>query len=161
MLKRKAGTVHRNKKGADAGFRQTAPLKRKLFFLRGGSGGLRARRGGQTGFGHLARAETLREFLHASGGVDKFLLTGEKGMAGRANAEAEILFGGAGVIDRAAGADDLAFHIFGVDIRFHGSREKYLNLKGEQAPSGSVAPSAGPRSQISFGNASCSSRNFI
>src|ERR1700683_1634350 len=134
MLKRKAGTVHRNKKGADAGFRQTAPLKRKLFFLRGGSGGGRARGGGQTGFGHLARAETLREFLHASGGVDELLLTGEKGMAGRANAEAQVLFGGAGVIDRAAGADDLAFHIFGVDIRFLGRRATYLNSLGGQAP---------------------------
>ena len=38
------------------------------------------------------------------------------------HAEAEILLGGTGVVDRAAGANDLAFHIFGVDIRFHGSR---------------------------------------
>jgi hypothetical protein len=36
------------------------------------------------------------------------------------------------MIDRAAGADDLAFHIFGVDIRFHGSRELYPNPKREQ-----------------------------
>jgi hypothetical protein len=42
------------------------------------------------------------------------------------------------VIDRAAGADDLAFHIFGVDIRFHGSRAKYLNLNGEQARIGAA-----------------------
>ena len=45
------------------------------------------------------------------------------GMAGRANTKAHVLFGGAGMIDGAAGADDLAFHVFGMNIRFHGSRE--------------------------------------
>ncbi len=38
------------------------------------------------------------------------------------------------MIDCAAGADDLAFHIFGVDIRFHESRETYLNPTGAQVP---------------------------
>ncbi len=33
----------------------------------------------------------------------------------------QVLFRRAGVIDRAAGADDLAFHILGVNVRFHGS----------------------------------------
>jgi hypothetical protein len=41
-------------------------------------------------------------------------------MARGTDAEAEVLLGGACVIDRAAGADDLAFHILGVDIGFHG-----------------------------------------
>jgi len=115
-------------------FRQTAPVLKKLFFLRNPGSGRRARCTGEACFGHLAGAKTLRELFHASGGVDKLLLTGEKGMASRANTEAEILFGGASVIDSAAGADDLAFHIFGVDIGFHGSRERYLNSKREQAP---------------------------
>ena len=114
--------------------RQAAPGKKELFFLRGRGSRFHARRAGETRFGHLAGAETLREFFDAPGGVDEFLLAGEKGMTGRANTKAEILFGGAGVIDRAAGADDLAFHIFGVDIGFHGSWEKYLNSPAEQAP---------------------------
>ena len=88
---------------------------------------------GEARFGHLAGAKTLREFFHAPGGVDKFLLAGEKGMAGRANAEAEILFSGAGVIDRTAGADDLAFHVLGVNIRFHGSWTRYPNSPEGQA----------------------------
>ncbi len=105
------------KKGAGAGVRQAAPFKRKLF--------LRRRRGSrpcEALFSHLARTETAGELLDAAGRIDELLLSGEKGMARRANAEADVLLGGASVIDSAAGADDLAFHIFGVDIRFHGSR---------------------------------------
>ena len=77
---------------------------------------------------------TAGEFLDASGGIDELLLPGEKGMAGRTNTEADVLLGGACMIDRAASADDLAFHVFGVNIRFHGSRKAYLNLYAEQAP---------------------------
>jgi hypothetical protein len=122
----------KTKRAQVPGERQAAPNCRKLFFLGGNRGGLHASRAGEAGFGHLARAETLREFLHAAGGINELLLTGEKRMAGRANTKAQVLFGGAGVIDGATGADDLAFHIFGVDIRFHGSRENYLKRQREQ-----------------------------
>ena len=48
-------------------------------------------------------------------------------MASRADAQADVLLGGAGVIDGAAGADNLAFHIFGVDIGFHGNAKPSSN----------------------------------
>ncbi len=98
------------------GYGRLRPIEKKLFFLGGRRSG-----SGETCFGHLAGAETLRELLHATGGIDKLLLAGEKGMARGTDAEAKVLFGGAGMIDRAAGADDLAFHILGVNVRFHGS----------------------------------------
>jgi hypothetical protein len=97
------------------------PMKEKLFLFRADQRHSR--------LGRLAGAEALREFLHASGGIDELLLAGEKGMAGRANTEAQVLFSGAGMIDGAAGADDLAFHVFGVDIGFHGELEKLPDLK--------------------------------
>ena len=90
------------------------------FLLAGGRGGLRG----------LGLDHALLEFVHTAGRIDELLLAGEKGMARGADAEAEILFGGAGVIDRAAGADDLAFHIFGVDIRFHGESKTVAQLAG-------------------------------
>ncbi len=119
----------KTKRAQVPGERQAAPNCRKLFLLGGNRTGLHA---GETGFGHLAGTETLREFLHAAGGINELLLAGEKGMAGRANTKAQVLFGGASVIDGATGADDLAFHIFGVDIRFHGSRANYLKQRREQ-----------------------------
>ena len=97
------------------------PMKEKLFLCRFAQRHSR--------LGRLAGAKAFREFLHASGGIDELLLTGEKGVAGRANTEAHVLFGGASVIDGATGADDLAFHIFGVDIGFHGELEKVPDLK--------------------------------
>ena len=93
------------------------PLGKKLFLDRGRG------RSGETLFSHLAGAEALREFLNATGGIDKLLLASEKGMAGSANAETKILFGGASVVDGAAGTDNLALRVFGMNIRFHGSRE--------------------------------------
>ena len=119
----------KTKRAQAPGHGRLRPVKRSYFFFAAGRGLA------DPLLGHLARAEAAREFLHASGGIDELLLAGEKGMARRANAEAEILLGGAGVIDRAAGADDLAFHVFGVDIRFHGSWENYLKSGGGQAPS--------------------------
>jgi len=114
------------KKGAGAGITADCAREKELFLL-GRSGSA------ETFLGQLAGAKAAGELLDATSGIDKFLLAGEKGMAGGANAEADILLGGACMIDRAAGADDLAFHVFGVDIGFHGSRETYLNLSGEQA----------------------------
>src|SRR5260221_3139445 len=99
----------KNKKGADAGLRQTAPWENELFFLRRSE---RGRRAGQALLGHLAGAKTAREFLDAARRIDKLLLAGEKGMAGRANAEARILLGGTGVVDPPAAPDDLTFTIF-------------------------------------------------
>jgi len=133
----KIETKRRNKKGAAPDCGGLRPVKRSYFFFAAAGADFTpeapARRARSSCWCRIAR-----EFFHASGGVDKFLLTGEKGMAGRANAEAEILFGGAGVIDRAAGADDSGFpHIRG-DIGFHGSRKWYLNSSGEQAPFGAA-----------------------
>jgi len=95
------------------------PRETELFFLRG-SGAVTS----QTLLGHFAGAETPGEFLDAASRVDKLLLAGEEGVTSRTDTEAEILLGGAGMVDRTAGADDLTFHVLGVDIGFHGSAKR-------------------------------------
>jgi hypothetical protein len=99
----------------------------ELFFLCGSGSP-------ETFLGHLAGAKTLGEFFHASGSINKLLLAGEKGMTGRADAQAEILLGRARMIDRATGTNDLAVDILRVNIGFHGSRKTYLNLSSGQVP---------------------------
>src|SRR5438477_557404 len=64
-------------------------------------------------------AVTLGEFLNSTCGVDEFLLAGKKRMAGRANTDSNVAPGRAGVIHRAARANDIGLRIFWVNACFH------------------------------------------
>ena len=61
----------------------------------------------------------LLKLFHASGGVDKFLLAGEKAVAGRANLHLDVLYRGAGVDHIATGAGDRSFKIVWMYTFFH------------------------------------------
>jgi hypothetical protein len=67
----------------------------------------------------LGAAVAAGEFFHTSGSVDEFLLASEKRMAGGADADSNILFGRAGVINRAAGANHIGLLIIGMNLRLH------------------------------------------
>ena len=67
-------------------------------------------------------AVTLGEFLNSTCGVDEFLLAGKKRMAGRANTDSNVAPGRAGVIHRAARANDVGLVIFWMDACFHSSK---------------------------------------
>ena len=69
--------------------------------------------------GGLGATVATREFFHAPGGVDEFLLAGKKRMAGGADADFNVSFGRAGVINRAASAHDIGFVILWVNACFH------------------------------------------
>ena len=71
---------------------------------------------GPRGFG---AAVALGEFFNATGGVDKFLFAGEKRMAGRADTDSNVAPGRAGVIHRAARANDVGLVILWVNVCFH------------------------------------------
>ena len=64
-------------------------------------------------------AVTAGEFFYASGGIDELLFTREKWMASGTNTDLNITTRRAGVIDRAAGADDIGLVIFWMNARFH------------------------------------------
>ena len=67
----------------------------------------------------LGAAVAAGEFFHTSGSVDKFLLASEKRMAGGADADSNILFGRASMINRAARANDIGLLIIGMNVRLH------------------------------------------
>ena len=78
-----------------------------------------------TFFGHarsFGAAVALGEFLNAAGGVDKLLFAGEKRMAGGADTDSNVAPGRAGVIHRAARANDVGLVIFWMDACFHSSK---------------------------------------
>jgi hypothetical protein len=82
--------------------------------------------------GGLGAAVTTREFFHAPGGVDEFLFAGKKRMAGGADADFNVSFGRAGVINRAARANDIGLLIIGMNLRFHvEKRAQNLAAKGQ------------------------------
>src|SRR5205823_11639137 len=84
---------------------------------------------GARGFG---AAVTTREFFHAPGGIDEFLFAREKRMAGGANADFNVSFGRAGVINRAARANDIGLLIIWMNIRLHvQKRAQNLAVKGQ------------------------------
>jgi hypothetical protein len=62
---------------------------------------------------------TALKFIDTSGGIDKFLLAGEKGMACRANADFDIVAGRARAIRRTAGTNDHGFDVVGVNLGLH------------------------------------------
>lgn len=81
--------------------------------------------GGGAGFGAPCadRAITLGKLVDAAGGVDKPLFTREERMAGRADADAQILNGRLRVIHRATGAGDRGFVQVWMQVFFHGKRK--------------------------------------
>jgi hypothetical protein len=64
-------------------------------------------------------AVALGEFLNATGSIDKFLFAGEKRMAGGANTDSNVAPGRAGVIHRAARANNVGLVILWVNACFH------------------------------------------
>ena len=68
------------------------------------------------GFG---AAIALGEFFDATGRVHEFLFAGEKRMTSSANTNSNVTTRRAGVIDRAARADDIGFVILWVNACFH------------------------------------------
>ena len=64
-------------------------------------------------------AVTAREFLDPAGSIDEFLLTGEKRMAGGANANFNITPRRTGVIDGTTGAGDVGLVILRMNVRLH------------------------------------------
>jgi hypothetical protein len=82
--------------------------------------------------GGLSAAVTTREFFHAPGGVDEFLFAGKKRMAGGTDADSNVSFGRAGVINRAARANDIGLLIIGMNVRLHvEKRAQNLAAKGQ------------------------------
>jgi len=67
----------------------------------------------------LGAAVAAGEFFHAPGGVDEFLLASEKRMAGGADADFNVSFGRASVINRAARANDVGLLIIRMNVRLH------------------------------------------
>jgi hypothetical protein len=67
----------------------------------------------------LGAAVTTREFFHAPGGVDEFLFAGEKRMARGADSDFNVSFSRAGMINRAARANDISLVIIGMNVRLH------------------------------------------
>ena len=67
----------------------------------------------------LGAAVAAGEFFHTSSGVDEFLLASEKRMAGGADADSNISFGRASVINRTARANHIGLLVIGVNVRLH------------------------------------------
>ena len=78
----------------------------------------------------LGAAVAAGELFHAPGGVDEFLLASEKRMAGGADADSNVSFGRASVINRAARANDIGLLIIGMNVRFH-IQKRVQNLTAE------------------------------
>jgi hypothetical protein len=69
-----------------------------------------------SGFGATV---TSGKFLDAPGGVHKLLFAGEKWMTSSTNTDLNIATSGAGVIHRAARANNIGLVIFWMDAGFH------------------------------------------
>src|SRR5882672_4552686 len=96
------------RRGTCAGGGNAKPLRLPLL------GGRRSLRGLRSlGLGHA-----LLEFVHATGRIHEFLLTGVKGVADVANTDQNRGSGGAGLDDIAAGATDLRVLVFRMNVSF-------------------------------------------
>jgi hypothetical protein len=80
--------------------------------------------------GGFGATVATREFFHAPGGIDKFLFAGEKRMAGGTDADFNVSFGRASVINRAARANDVGVLIIGMNVRLH-IQKRAQNLAAE------------------------------
>ena len=65
------------------------------------------------------QTKLLVELLHAAAGVDQLLLAGVEGVALGADFHGDVLTGGAGLDDVAAGAADGGLVVLGMDAFFH------------------------------------------
>ena len=75
---------------------------------------------GSRGLGGWFLAVTLVETIHASGGIDQLLLTGEERVASRANFDVQVaLLGRAGLECLAASAGNSYIDVFWVNSWFH------------------------------------------
>ena len=73
----------------------------------------------------LLQAVLLVELVHASAGVNQFLLAGIEGVALGADFNRDVLFGGASLNDIAAGAADSGRLVFGMNTLFHFNSPHY------------------------------------
>ena len=67
----------------------------------------------------LGAAVAAREFFYAPGRINKFLFAGEKRMAGGTDADFNVSFGRASVINRPARANDIGLLVIGMNVRLH------------------------------------------
>ena len=97
---------------------------------------MRPERAGRPSELSLARASGLgaavaaREFFYAPGRINKFLFAGEKRMAGGTDADFNVSFGRASVINRAARTNDVGLLIIGMNVRLH-IQKRANNLAAE------------------------------
>ena len=75
--------------------------------------------GGGGSLGSLSLGHALLEFIHAAGGIDKFLLAGVERVTGVADTYDNHRFRGAGFDDVAACATDLRIHVLRMYFVFH------------------------------------------
>src|SRR5437764_12121535 len=81
---------------------------------------------GSCSFGRGLLAIAPVKSIHASRGINQFLLTGEERMAGRANFDVQITFkGGTRLKNLAAGASHRYFVVFRMNSRFHSLLASY------------------------------------
>lgn len=69
--------------------------------------------------GGFHAAVAAGKFLHAAGGIDKFLFASEEGVAIGADADFDVLAGRTGMVNGAARASNGGFRVIGMDFRFH------------------------------------------
>ena len=114
--------------------------------LTGGGFGCFGRRG-IAGLGSLGReAKAAMEALDLTGGVDDALLTGEEGVAGRAQLYADFRPGRAGRPCVTAGANDLRVVIVArMDVRFHaGYLSSLSSVPARRYPARGCSATAAP-----------------
>ena len=80
--------------------------------------------------GGLGATVATRKFFHAAGGIDKFLFAGEKRMAGGTDADFNVSFGRASVINRSARANHIGLLIIGMNVRLQ-IQKQAVNLAAE------------------------------
>ena len=68
-------------------------------------------------------AVTAGELLDAACSIDEFLFAGEEGMAGSADTDADIAFGGASHVVGSASAGDRRLDVVRMDVSFHKMRK--------------------------------------
>src|SRR5215469_4489395 len=75
--------------------------------------------GGSRGLGGLRLRHALLELVHATGCIDKLLLTGVEGVTGVANTHDNHRLGGTRLNHVATRATNLGIHILGMYLIFH------------------------------------------
>jgi hypothetical protein len=81
-------------------------------------------------FANQSLTVSARELLYSSGGIDKFLFSSEKRMAGSTNTNLDVPSSRPGMIDSPARANDRSFNIFRVDICLHVCKKRWKLTHG-------------------------------